>query len=450
MSRSLAASTPPTWTIYRAVSMPLASKTHRAGAVHHALAFDDGSTWLRRLAPFSALIALFVLALLLAPGVSSAQEVCRWDGTAPWCAGSCNPGETEKLQASSADQVQHLPSINPFGNGCVFGTKSYCCSSPGVTCRWDGTAPFCGGECEDDEFEVKRCGSCMGKTCWTGSKVLCCKPNTGSTGQPLVAGPDDARYAAVWDQSTVSSWVARHGMTSSQYQAAFDEYGRKGYRPVHIAGYGVGEVAYFAAIWEPIGGPGWPPPGFFTRHDMTPAEYQAEFTARSAAGYRLTQISGYAVAGEPYYAAIWEQTSGPAWVARHGMTSEEYQQQYDQWTGRGYRLVKVSGFGLDGEAIYAAIWEQDTSGTPWAARHGMTSEGYQDEFNRLGEAGYRVVHLSAFAVDGESRFAAIWEKVSGPAWSARHGMTSDGYQEEFNYKAKDGFRPRVVSGYHPY
>ncbi|MEM1206755.1 MAG: hypothetical protein AAGN66_26205, partial [Acidobacteriota bacterium] len=275
----------------------------------------------------SALVAWVFLSL---PQAASAQQVCRWAGTAPYCAGSCNPGETEVLQASLAHLVQHLPSTNSFGNSCVFGSKAYCCSTPGVTCRWDGTAPFCGGKCEDDETEVKRCKNCVGHPCWTGSKAKCCKPTVGSSGQPLTAKVGDARYAAVWDKSTVSAWVARHGMTSEQYQAAFTELGREGYRLVHIAGYGVGETAYYAAIWEQTSGPAW-----VARHGMTPAEYQAELNAQGAAGYRLVQISGYAVAGQPYYAAIWEQSSGPPWVARHGMTGSEFQQQFDQWTDRG-------------------------------------------------------------------------------------------------------------------
>ncbi|KAI3322303.1 hypothetical protein HD806DRAFT_536768 [Xylariaceae sp. AK1471] len=42
-------------------------------------------------------------------------------------------------------------------------------------CYWDGTAPFCAGSCPPGYTEENR-GSCGdGACCWTGYKVLCCK-----------------------------------------------------------------------------------------------------------------------------------------------------------------------------------------------------------------------------------------------------------------------------------
>src|SRR5262245_66587487 len=33
-----------------------------------------------------------------------------------------------------------------------------------------------------------------------------------------------------------------------------------------------------------------------------------------------------------------------AWVARHGLTSAQYQAEFDKLIGQGYRLVEVSGY----------------------------------------------------------------------------------------------------------
>uniref|UniRef100_A0A8H8CK41 Uncharacterized protein n=1 Tax=Psilocybe cubensis TaxID=181762 RepID=A0A8H8CK41_PSICU len=42
-------------------------------------------------------------------------------------------------------------------------------------CYWDGTAPFCAGSCPPGYTERNR-GSCGdGACCWTGYKFLCCK-----------------------------------------------------------------------------------------------------------------------------------------------------------------------------------------------------------------------------------------------------------------------------------
>jgi Bacterial tandem repeat domain 1 len=63
-------------------------------------------------------------------------------------------------------------------------------------------------------------------------------------------------------------------------------------------------------------------------------------------GYRLVNVSGYAVNGEDRYAAIWEKSNSPAWQARHGMTSSQYQATFDKLVGQGYRLVNVSGYSV--------------------------------------------------------------------------------------------------------
>jgi len=44
-----------------------------------------------------------------------------------------------------------------------------------VYCYWDGTAPFCEGDCRRRRYsqvDTDKCGD--GKCCWTGMKVKCC------------------------------------------------------------------------------------------------------------------------------------------------------------------------------------------------------------------------------------------------------------------------------------
>jgi NADH:ubiquinone oxidoreductase subunit H len=160
----------------------------------------------------------------------------------------------------------------------------------------------------------------------------------------------------------------------------------------------------------------------------------------------LASLATWAQAQAELYAALWERSSGPDWVARHGLTSAGYQQEFDRLVAQGYRLVLVSGYQVDREERYAAIWER-RAGPAWVARHGLTSDGYQQEFDRLVAQGYRLVLVSGYSVGGEDRYAAIWERRAGPAWVARHGLTSAGYQQEFDQLLAQGYRPRLVSGY---
>ncbi|KAG2124434.1 hypothetical protein DEU56DRAFT_595172 [Suillus clintonianus] len=48
-----------------------------------------------------------------------------------------------------------------------------------INCYWDGTAPFCDGQCGSGtvECDTSNCGD-TGLCCWTGSKKWCCYATT--------------------------------------------------------------------------------------------------------------------------------------------------------------------------------------------------------------------------------------------------------------------------------
>ncbi|PPQ97769.1 hypothetical protein CVT26_012799 [Gymnopilus dilepis] len=75
----------------------------------------------------------------------------------------------------SAAALDYLTTNSPAGHQA----KEDGPAPPG--CYWDGTAPFCAGSCPAGYTEEDR-GSCGdGACCWTGYKVLCCK--TAASGE---------------------------------------------------------------------------------------------------------------------------------------------------------------------------------------------------------------------------------------------------------------------------
>ena len=396
-----------------------------------------------------ALVA-FVFAVLAFESSRTLAQTCvngRWDGTSPICDGQCGSDETEITRAATSPGSPPAYNGPQFGAACVTGTKAYCCKTPGMTCRWDGTAPFCAGSCQNGETQAQPpAGSSSGASCVTGRKVYCCRnTRTGTVGSRLeAANPKLTLYAAMWEKGTGPAWQARHGLSAAQYQQEFDSLTRQGYRLVEVSGYSVDDKETYAAIWEQRQGPAW-----IARHGLSAAQYQQEFDKQLGQGYRLVDICGYTVAGQDRYAAIWDKNHGPAWVARHGLSAEQYQQEFDKQLGQGYRLVDVSGYTVGGQDRYAAIWEK-RQGPAWVARHGLTSEQYQQEFNTLTQQGYRLTRIRGWRSGDTVHYAAIWEKNAGPDWVARHGMLSDAYQEEFDNLSKKGYRLKHVSGYQPY
>jgi hypothetical protein len=400
-------------------------------------------------------VSLFlVIGLMATSSVPVHAQSCRWDGTSPFCSGSCGAGENEVTRLAGIPDFWEPPIVNmdaEFGANCATGTKALCCATSGSVCRWDGTAPFCDGGCRAGEtVGTPLPGSSSGASCLTGSKVYCCRstgpnPNpTGTIGSRLEASPEFAVYAAIWQRSEGVTWQARHGLNSADYQIFVDTVAPQGFRPLDVTGYAVDGVETYATVWEQRDGPPW-----VARHGLTAQGYQAEFDRLAAEGFAPVNISGYVVGGEERYAAIWEQGQTGAWAARHSITADEYQQEFDRRLGEGFRLIDVSGYHVGGVDRFAAIWVQN-DGREWAARHGMSAEDYQREFNAFAEQGFRPTLVSAWVSGGTPRYAAIWEKTVGPEWVARHGMLSDTYQEEFDRLANESFMPRRITAFHMY
>ncbi|MHC2585437.1 hypothetical protein [Bradyrhizobium diazoefficiens] len=248
-------------------------------------------------------------------------------------------------------------------------------------------------------------------------------------------------FAAIWEKDGGPAFQARHNLTASQYQQTFDELVGQGFRLRLVNGYAVGGEPRFAAIWEKDGGP-----AFQARHNLTASQYQQTFDELVGQGFRLRLVSGYAVGGEPRFAAIWEKDGGPAFQARHNLTASQYQQTFDELVGQGFRLRLVNGYAVGGEPRFAAIWEKD-GGPAFQARHNLTASQYQQTFNELIGQGFRLRLVSGYAVGGEPRFAAIWETDGGPAFQARHNLTALQYQQTFDQLVGRGFRLREASGY---
>ncbi|KAF5578342.1 hypothetical protein FPCIR_11592 [Fusarium pseudocircinatum] len=129
---------------------------------------------LKILVSITAAVAVTASALDKPVGASG----CRWEGTAPYCAGECEPGWSKRGRSQCGD-----------GSCCWTGSKALCCEDEdavqklvqqkkeeiGVdSCHWSGTAPYCDGECGDGEREVGRSQCGDGACCWTGSKAMCC------------------------------------------------------------------------------------------------------------------------------------------------------------------------------------------------------------------------------------------------------------------------------------
>ncbi len=222
----------------------------------------------------------------------------------------------------------------------------------------------------------------------------------------VFADDDAAHYAGIWQKRTGNDWVARNGLTASQYQVAINDFEAQGLQPTHLSVANVDGESIFTAIWERQ--PGIP---YTARHGLNPKEYQEVFDDLSAQGYRLRCFAGYEVDGDPRIACIWDQYEGPIWQSWHGLTADEFEQKFHELSDKGFRLVQCCGYSVAGTPYYAGIWEESI-GHGLQARHGLSTGDYQASFDEMVAAGYRLVDISGFAAGRSVFYTTIWEDGS--------------------------------------
>jgi Bacterial tandem repeat domain 1/TIR domain len=260
--------------------------------------------------------------------------------------------------------------------------------------------------------------------------------------QPAEQGSDDqVLYAGIFEQSDGPPWVAHHGSTSKQCQQIFDQLTEQGYRLVDRSGYGVNGQALYAGIFEQSDGPPW-----IAHRDLPFGQFQQTYNQLVEQGNRLVKMSGYGINGQALYAGIFEQSDGPVWAAHFGLPSEQFQQTLDQLMRQGYRLVNLSVYGVNGQALYAGIFEQ-SDGPPWIAHSNLTPNQFQQTFDQLTEQGYRLVDRCGYSVNNQILHAGIFEQSDGPLWRAHSGLTSDQFQQISDQLAGQDYRLMKVSGY---
>jgi hypothetical protein len=214
-------------------------------------------------------------------------------------------------------------------------------------------------------------------------------------------------YAALWVKTaSPPAWQARHGLTAVDYQATFNQLTAAGYSPVLVNGYGTSAGPRFACIFQQGVTGAW-----VARHGLTAAQYQAAFNQFTGEGYVLDWVSGYFDGSQDLYAAIWRKHVGaPAWQARHGLSADEYQAFFNNVTAQGYKPVVVCGYSDGVQDRYAAIFRHIPGAPAWQARHGLTPAQYQSTFNQLVAQGYRLELVSGYSTGSQDRIAAIWTK----------------------------------------
>ncbi|MEM1163321.1 MAG: serine hydrolase [Pseudomonadota bacterium] len=233
------------------------------------------------------------------------------------------------------------------------------------------------------------------------------------------------RYAMIWQKNhDRRKWAQLRNMTSDSYNRNWKKYRDLGYRPADIEVYKVGSAWRYAGIWienkEKL--------GWWSRRNMTSAQYGDAFKKQSARGYRLVDMEAYRVGSQVKYSAIWvHNKAGIRWAQLRNMTRSSYQNEVNRKVRQGYQVVDYEAYDTPHGMRYAAIWNKVASNVKWAVRTDRTELQFANYWREYRDKGYRIVDFERYQTPSGPRYAGVWmENRSDRAdYSHRGGLDSD-------------------------
>jgi len=243
--------------------------------------------------------------------------------------------------------------------------------------------------------------------------------------------------------------VAWHGRSLDAHVSLRDSAAQKGYRFLSLSIYGSTSAPVYAAVMIRR-------PQIVAQHDwptLTASQFQQTFNDQASKGYGPVIIAVTGTASSPLFAAVF-QPLNPIPLTRHllrsGSTSDTgtIQGMNAQAKNQGLILHWAAAYGDSSDPRFAAIWIPNPGKILWNA-DGVSdsSSTYQARFNAETSGWCRVAFVT---LNGNHQYLSLFtdNQIAG-SWHARHGITPDEYQAEFDTWTGRGFFPACVQAAGP-
>lgn len=212
-------------------------------------------------------------------------------------------------------------------------------------------------------------------------------------------------FNMVFRPSDGTPWKALHGLSAAQYQNAFDTLPQD-FRPLQVESYTDGNLIKYAVIFAKQSGPEWK-----AYHGKTADEHQNLFNSLTKdKGFVPINTSVVSVGGQRRYTAFYEKKNVGSIVAHSFLTPNDYQTQFNENAHAGRKLVYLNAYNHNGNGIrFSAIWHSAVSGST-LAKHGLSSANYQMEWESATEKGFLTQCVTGYDAGINANYAAFWRK----------------------------------------
>jgi CubicO group peptidase (beta-lactamase class C family) len=237
-------------------------------------------------------------------------------------------------------------------------------------------------------------------------------------------------------------FIAYHNVDAATHQNHVDEFGPQGYRPVWLNVSGDPGNARYAAVWVKDGRIGW-----WAVHNIDATTYQQRFDALTAQGYVPSIVSVTGPVENAVFAAIFEAREVSTWFARHNLTFDPAESpdslvhENNRAMNEGYLPRCLAVYGTAQDRRFAGVWWKNEDAVKWTWWL-SDANFYQRVFDAELVGGMRPGSL---AVADDHMLLSVFRGDRVGPWAARHRITAQEYQTEFDLRLSEGLRPIVVA-----
>jgi CubicO group peptidase (beta-lactamase class C family) len=232
-----------------------------------------------------------------------------------------------------------------------------------------------------------------------------------------VLGGTSRKYACIWRKNSDGrAWEVRTKLTDSEFSTKWEEMKTKGFRPIDQECHQAGGTTYFGAIWmKNTENLKW-----VSLRKLTSEEFAQKFDLYKAA-YIPVDVDVYQIGGTTYYSVIWvENKNNLAWVEKRNIPQSDFGTQFDEYSGKGYRLYSTESYERNGQQEYATIWVKEPQARSWYARRDMDATNFHNWWLRYADLGYRLEDIEVYKVGNNTRYAGVWlENDNRVRWKFR-------------------------------
>jgi CubicO group peptidase (beta-lactamase class C family) len=268
----------------------------------------------------------------------------------------------------------------------------------------------------------------MGTNLWTRRTVLkTAALATTSFAAPVVHAAEKLSFCSH------APFIAWHGKTLAEHMALRDRWAMQGYRFLSLSIYARVTAPVYAAVMirRPI---------VVVQRDwpcMTATQWQQTFNDQAARGFGPVILAATGSVSDPRFAAVF-QPQNPIPLTRHGLRSDDLDKLNEEAKSQGLVLHWAASYGSAADQRFAAIWMPNAGNVLW------NNEGLKDgagDYQARFDAETSVWCRPGFVtLNGDNRYLSLFVADEIGPWIARHNMTPDDYQTEFNtWTAKNYF-----------